>query len=264
LARPIAVLVALAGVLAGCDRAVQDLQVEFVAAVNGRQIACGQSVQGIELSDLRFYVSDIALLAANGESVPASLVANGRWQGNGLALIDLEDGSGDCLNGTPDTNAMLRARVPAADYRSLLLTVGVPFSLNHSDPLLAQAPLNDSTMHWHWRSGYKFFRAGLVTDGDSVSVHLGSAGCEGRVNAISGCRFPNRFRVQLDNWLPGMPVKVDMTALLSATDLRDGEPVHCTSGPAEEDCAGIFPVFGIDFFSGESAGGQALLRIDDR
>ena len=78
------------------------------------------------------------------------------------------------------------------------------FDLNHDNPLTAEPPLDDPDMHWHWRSGYKFLRAGIRTATDGFWIHAGSAGCEGTVGNITGCRFPNRIDVFLPDFVPGV------------------------------------------------------------
>ncbi len=54
--------------------------------------------------------------------------------------------------------------------KGLEFKIGVPETLNHIDPLTAVSPLNYTDMHWHWASGYKFFRAGLVTFPKYLSI----------------------------------------------------------------------------------------------
>lgn len=211
------------------------------------------------MTDLRFYISDLTYLDAEGRKVPLELQANGRWQGAGLTLIDLEDAEGDCRNGTNDTNTKVLGLLPAGDYAGIRFTVAVPFGLNHADPLQAPMPLDDSTMHWHWRSGYKFLRAGYRRPGDSFWVHLGSAGCEGTVHNITGCRFENRFDVDLSDFRPGDTVAFDFAELVAAA-ANEGD-ADCSSGPAEESCSTTFRGFGLDFETGRQVEAQSLFRV---
>ncbi|MDX1509117.1 MAG: metallo-mystery pair system four-Cys motif protein [Woeseiaceae bacterium] len=247
--------------LTACAPPQQALQIRFEARADAGRIACDTASSGLTLSDLRFYVSDITLRRPDGTSVPVVLLEDDRWQQRDLGMVDLEDGSGNCLNGTADTNDRLVGSAPAGDYTQLSFVIGVPFDRNHADPLAAAAPLDDSAMHWHWRSGYKFLRAGVGSVDDGFWLHLGSAGCEGTVGAISGCKFPNRMSVTLADYTPGDTVVVDVGALARAADLGDAAVSDCVSGPADDDCGAAFAILGLDHGSGTMSGMQQLFRL---
>ncbi len=245
----------------GCSGPESELRIPFVAVFEGREIGCHPSESGTSLSDLRFFVASVRAIRDDGAIVDVTLQPDDQWQQAELALLDFEDGTGACNNGTPDIKTFLHGTLPAGEYRGLRFTVGVPFHLNHGDPLLAAAPLDDSAMHWHWRAGYKFMRAGIRTADDGFWVHLGSTGCEGTVRKVTGCRFPNRVEVLLPEFVPGDDsVVVDLTALTSNTDLVDGETTDCSSGPAEQSCEGPFRTLGLDFVTGSALDTQDVFR----
>ena len=54
----------------------------------------------ITVSDFRFFVSGVSLVSASGETVPVSLTQDGKWQNGTVALLDFEDGTATCSNGT--------------------------------------------------------------------------------------------------------------------------------------------------------------------
>lgn len=175
------------------------------------------------------------------------MVADGQWHQDGLVLIDLETGEDSCVNGSHAMNTTVTGVTTDADFVGLRFTLGVPFELNHANPLTARAPLDDGAMHWHWRSGYKFLRAGIATDTDGFWLHLGSTGCEGTVQNISGCRYPNRVDVELPDFSPeSHQIEVDLSALFLNVDLSDDMPGDCSSGPAEIACAEPFAALGIE------------------
>lgn len=250
--------------LSACGHPEAAISIPFTARIDGQPVDCGGPQQQFRMTDLRFYVHEPRLHRDDGTSVNIRLIENGRWQNDELALIDLEDGSGDCQNGTADDNNEIIGEIPAGNYQGLTFSVGVPFDLNHADPLAASVPLDDGTMHWHWRSGYKFLRAGFVTDNDGFWIHLGSAGCRGTVQNIESCRFSNRFEVTLDDYQPGDELVIDFTALLAAADSTDGMRSDCSSGPSEEACREPFKVFGIDFDTGEQISKQQLFFVGQR
>ncbi len=227
-----------------CSTRQIPINLEFVATWNGQPLLCGGT--GPQLADLRFFVSEIALIDSSGNEHELDLAADGQWQQQGLALIDLESGLDSCVNGSQATNATATGVATDTDYVGLRFTLGVPFELNHANPLTASAPLQDAAMHWHWRSGYKFLRAGVATETDGYWLHLGSTGCEGTVQDITACRNPNRVVVDLPEFSPiSQQIEVDLSALFMGIDLNDGMPGDCSSGPAETSCAEPFLALGL-------------------
>ena len=251
---------AVAWLISSCSQLDQPINVPFVATWQGQAIDC--SSPGIALSDLRFYISNVQLIDREGVAHDIRFATEMEWQNDAVALLDLENGSGNCRNGTARTFDHILGVAPAADYEGLRFTVGVPFRLNHANPLAAKPPLDDPDMHWHWRSGYKFLRAGVSNERDSFWIHTGSAGCEGTVGHITGCTLPNRIEVDLPGFVPGRDsVAVDLTALLSGTSIDDGVPSDCSSGPPETACIAPFAALGIDFKSGEQTGSQSVFSL---
>jgi len=261
LSKPLTIIVFFFFGLSACSRQEATVSIPFAATIGGQAVGCQGLHAAFRMTDLRFYVYQPTLHRNDGTSVSVRLHENGRWQRDELVLIDLEDGSGDCRNGTRDTNNEIIGNVPVDEYQGLTFSIGVPFERNHADPLTASAPLDDSTMHWHWRSGYKFLRAGFETANDGFWIHLGSAGCLGTVQNIKSCRFSNRFDVTLDDFQLGDEITIDFTALLSTSNSIDGTQADCSSGPAEETCREPFTVFGIDFDTGEQVSEQQLFFV---
>jgi uncharacterized repeat protein (TIGR04052 family) len=245
---------------AACSDNRLGVKIPFAVVYGDQTLACDSP--NTALTDLRFFISHLALLDANGRSQPIVLDDQYQWQQRDLALIDLESGSDACQNGTADVYAYLVGSVPAGDYQGISFTIGVPFERNHANPLTAASPLDIGAMHWHWRSGYKFLRAGLRTPSDSFWLHLGSAGCEGTTANISSCRFPNRVAVELPDFLLRQhTIAVDLEALFAAVNLLDGEPGDCSSGPSETSCGGPFSALGLDFETGVTVGEQQVFSL---
>lgn len=247
--------------LCGCTPEPLELSVPFSAVYGQHALTCGSAAAAGELTDLRFYVSDVRLYDSDARAVELQLIDDQRWQSRSVALIDLEDGSGACVNGTPGENSTLRGRIPPGDYRGISFVIGVPFALNHADPLMAEAPLNDSAMHWHWRSGYKFLRAGFADDSRNHWLHLGSAGCEGTIRSISHCRFPNRVSVMLGHWQPGGALVVDVATLFDAFSAAEDPQSSCSSGPSEQNCRYPYAVLGLDAATGLQREPQRLVKM---
>ena len=250
----------LAWLLSACSQLDQPIRIPFMATWQGHSIDC--STPGTSLSDLRFYVSNVQLVDRDGVAHDVRYATEMQWQNDAVAYIDLEDGQGACQNGTEAISDHVLGVVPAGDYEGLRFTIGVPFRINHMNPLTAKPPLDDPDMHWHWRSGYKFLRAGVTNDADGFWIHTGSAGCEGTVGHITGCKYPNRIEVELPGFVPDThSVAVDLTALVAGTSLDDEVRSDCSSGPPETACVDPFAALGIDFKTGERTGSQRVFSL---
>ena len=253
-------ILVLASLCSSCDQWDLAVEIPFIATWNGKAITCDSVAPA--LSDLRFYVSDPQLMDNKGRWHDVRFATEMAWQNDTVALVDLENGEGECVNGSPEVFSRLVGVALAGEYRGLRFTVGVPFSLNHANPMTAGPPLDDPHMHWHWRSGYKFLRAGIRTGNDGFWLHLGSTGCEGTVGHVTGCRFPNRIEVMLPDFSPGQStVAIDLASLTAGVDLGDAVPDDCSSGPAETSCVAPFAALGINHSTGKQDGTQRVFSV---
>ena len=157
----------------------KEVAINFEGWVGDEEFVCGESYENIGVSestitpsDFRFYVSDIALIDEDGNAVPLELEQDGKWQYQNTALLDFEDGTNSCDNGTTDVNTTVVGSVPEGDYQGLQFTMGVPEDLNHEDAAIAPSPLNLTSMWWNWQGGYKFLRVELETEQSISSVSV--------------------------------------------------------------------------------------------
>ncbi|MEM9948419.1 MAG: MbnP family copper-binding protein [Cyanobacteria bacterium P01_D01_bin.36] len=272
--------------------------IEFAGMVGDEQFACGETYRlgtqdsAVTPLDFRLYVSEVALLDAEGNAVPLVLEQDGLWQYQNVALIDFEDKTGGCANGTSETRAQVVGSVPAGEYSGLQFTVGVPFALNHIDSTLAPSPLNLTSMWWNWNFGYKFARIDfqpvvetanltlkgensavpeLIAHGDDnaatpFAIHLGSVGCQmDSAQPPVNCTLPHRSEIVLNDFDPAENVVVaDISALLADTDMsqnQEGTAVGCMSNPMDNDCSGILQNFGLSFRE-QPGGEQTLFSVE--
>ncbi len=155
----------------------KEVAINFEAWVGDREFSCGESYENIGTAkstvtptDFRFYVSNVALIDEDGNAVPLELEQDGKWQHEKVALLDFEDGTSACDNGTAEMRTMVVGTVPEGNYQSLQFTMGVPEQLNHEDAAIAPSPLNLTSMWWNWQGGYKFLRVDLETEQASANV----------------------------------------------------------------------------------------------
>jgi uncharacterized repeat protein (TIGR04052 family) len=160
----------------------QSVTIDFAATVGSSVLNIGSCadtlVSGVasrngvavnaKLTDLRFYVSNVKLLKADGTAVALKLDES-EWQANAgsdsVALIDFEDGT--CINGgaTGGTHTRITGTVDSGSYVGVSFVLGVPESLNHSNPAVTTTPkpLDASVpgMAWSWQAGRKFMKIEL-------------------------------------------------------------------------------------------------------
>ena len=170
---------ALLALLVSAGFAQQSVTLDFAAMVNDQEVECGVMYEGvgaegstIEFQDMRFYISDVRLISADGEEVALELEPN-QWQHQNVALLDFEDGTARCAqSGNEATNSSVMGSVSEGDYTGVVFALGVPFDLNHADVANAPTPLNISSMWWSWQGGYKHARIDLMSHSDMTSAAM--------------------------------------------------------------------------------------------
>jgi uncharacterized repeat protein (TIGR04052 family) len=283
---------ALAALVASPALADMTVTIPFAAEIGGKPFSCAETFTGLgstkaeaQAVDFRLFVSEAALVKADGSLQPITLEQDGQWQLDSLALLDFEDASGNCANGTAGTNTTLRGKVPEGDYTGLALTVGVPFAQNHGDPTVLAAPLNTTAMFWNWQGGYKFVRIDLVPTammgmtaeagadaggGHGTAkgwfLHLGSTMCDAasKTEPPKACANENRMAVRLDGFDPAANIVViDPAPVLAEADLTVNAPETspgCMSFPKDADCMTVMGKLGLPYMD-LPAGTQSLVTM---
>jgi uncharacterized repeat protein (TIGR04052 family) len=277
--------------------AQQSIELKFSAQVNGQPFSCGQSYTDIGTtkstitpSDFRFFVSEVELLDAQGRATPLVLTQDKTWQVENVALLDFENGTGPCRNGTVATNTSVRGTVPSGKYTGIRFTLGVPFNLNHVDPTTAPAPLSSTAMFWTWQGGYKFLKVDMASAGAATgqghggaqglghsgghgaagasgfSVHLGSTMCASpsKTVAPSACTNPNRVTVSFAQFdASKQTVVAEIGALLAGANVdvnTPGTSPGCMSFLKDADCPPVMTALGLSYES-HAAGPQRFFSV---
>lgn len=242
------------------------IELKFELTAGEMPFKCGDTVSGIgtagatmSLQDARIFVSNFRLVSADGAETPIALDQDGVWQSGNLALLDFEDASGAC-NGNPAFNNSVKGLALMGDNTGIVFDLGVPAEMNHQDPTLAAAPLNQSSLSWPWRYGYKHTTIDLETapqegrtaTASGFSIHLGAMNCgEGamRVPPEVPCEKQNRAEIRVEAFNPAtQSLAIDLAALLQDTDITTNDPdtaSGCMSAEDDADCAGIFARTGL-------------------
>lgn len=242
---------------------VESFSIDFRGDVGGEAFDCaadyvlGATQATSSITDFRFYVHDVRLIDAEGGEVALELEQDGLWQHENLALLDFEDRTGSCSNGTEETRSVVVGTAPAGDYVGLAFKLGVPESLNHLDNAAAPSPLNLTALFWAWTSGYKFLRVDAIAEGGAgpFNLHLGATGCVGdpALGEDVVCSNPNVAEIMIEDFDPASSVVVfDYADAVSQADLLvdGGGAPGCMSGAADPECAEVFPNLGLALETG--------------
>lgn len=185
------ILVGLLMVISACAPKPVNTQIQVQLWHNGNPLDC-QAIaldeQQWQLDSFAFYLSDASLMT-DQQSYPMTFYSDvPQLQ---LLRFDAESCQGQVT---------LRTAKPLTSATALAFTLGVPFALNHGNPVTQPMPLNVPDMFWTWRNGYKFLRVDMHSQQDNWAYHLGSVGCvaDSAVRAPKmECAKPNRSRFEV-------------------------------------------------------------------
>lgn len=275
--------------LTGCEQAPQQLTLTFTASADNQPLNCqGRYLGGagntpFSLRDLRFFVSDIALIHADGHLEPLTLTTDGKWQYGSVALLDFEDGRNHCAgnSGNPDTNYQVVGTVPAGAYTGIEFSLGVPPQYNHlgETSVAGKSPLKTNGMKWSWATGHKFARFDIAPEGgvDYIGLdgnparsrvwafHLGATDCEGDLKTETAhCNRGNLPRIRLDSFNPLKDrINLDYSQLVRGLTLNKDTAgrMGCMSGVDDPECQRMFATLGLTLASGQMDGRQQLFQV---
>lgn len=284
--------VALAAALVACgggsDDTPKKVEIQFAAMAGSTPITCASKLTDLgltnaqgTLADMRFYIANVKLVKSDGTTVALTLDKtddfNATKGSDAVTLIDLEDKTGTCA-GTTAMNTSIKGTVPAGDYVGVKMTLGVPFSMNHTDQSadvsVTPAVINNAVhpgMAWNWAGGRKFTKIEVTNSTWTAPffyVHLGSTGCTG-TNAAAGqvdkCDRPDRVDFSFNSFNPDtQKVAVDVKGLLSGNDVTvslSGPTPGCMSAATDLDCPAIFNALSLDLNTGLTLNNGANQRL---
>jgi uncharacterized repeat protein (TIGR04052 family) len=236
--------------LSGCFQKTLPKKVSFQPMYKNMPLSCESSFHSTnenkissddlkkwQYQQLQFYIHGVEVNTRKNGWQPWEMTTNSN-QASNVALL------GETCNENKEESHWQLELVPldfSADIIDIRFSIGVPFELNHLNPLTQPSPINDSSMFWGWRGGHKFMRIELATQDDDWLFHLGSTGCKALspVRAPKNeCLHPNRVRISLPFTDKISVIRFDLAVLLNDIALtRDNS---CQSAVDEESCKVLF------------------------
>ncbi len=256
---------------------MQPVRLRFETLADGETIECGDILEDVgeleltrRLTELRFFVAGLSLIAADGTTVPVTLTEDDQWQQASLGLIDLDENRGQC-RGSPGMNDVLLGEVPEGEYTGLTFSVGVPSAMYGEDLASGDAPLDRSDMQWPWAPIYNYFFLAVTTeDPDSLLAAGGPPLTELYASFVVG-GLPAPDEDGNDVWLPlvtldGFDAKenlvgVEVTELVRALDLTTSGSCMGTNLPPASSiggCSDAIATLGVDPVSGSMVSEQRV------
>lgn len=200
------------GLVAGCNPA-PSTQLKFIVKYQGKALSC------VGNSPLMWYLS-------NFQSKQIHTIKSSKFAQQQVALM-----GASCL--TEAWQLELNNQISGT---SLSFDLGVPWQLNHQNPLTASSPLNISEMFWSWQLGHKFLR---FDGNEKFAFHLGSTGCKSASKLRAPkepCRFPNRYRFTIESFDTNKPVIFDLDKLFNGVNKAQS----CMSEQSNPVCQQLF------------------------
>ncbi len=180
------------------------------------------------VEQLQFFISDIEFGSAEIGWQRAQLT-HSAYQSNGTVLLGKncrETSQLGLSNHNENWMIEFASDINLSAVSAMRFTVGVPFSVNHLNPISQKSPLNSPSMFWVWQTGHKFIRLELAAENQPWLFHLGSTGCKSASVMRAperACHYPNRFTFELpltqvigNNFV----LAFDLAALLNNVDLN--------------------------------------------
>lgn len=164
-------------VLYGCSPTLTEVSVKLF--YEGAEVQCGDH---LNIAGVQWQISNFAFYLSAPETAKQQRAQD----------VVLFDWNRDC--GKP---LLLSSPIQASLTSGI--QIGVPFSLNHVNPLTQSHPLNVSNMFWSWQSGHKFMRLDMKSEQDAWAYHLGSVGCVSASAVRSpetACKYPNTVTLE--------------------------------------------------------------------
>ncbi|WP_104385344.1 MbnP family protein [Sphingobacterium sp. HMA12] len=151
------------------------------------------------LSELKYVVSNIRLVKADGTEIPYN-------------VNDLDKGATVVNQAKPASLDYVLTNIPVGEYRQLKFGLGVKQEINTVDQVkfpafYAAAGANDTDMMWQWATGYRFTKIeGFYgAENNAFKIHTGST-----LNGTSG---------QPETYTQGVDAYRDITLDLTTTAL---------------------------------------------
>jgi len=224
--------------LTSCSKKPAETTLAISPLWQGQSINCDTvlSVNGVDwkIRDFSVYLSQIEYQNTAGEWHKVTLDVNENSSSKVVLLTP------ECSKKANGYNWQILTKNNIEQWQKVKFTLGVPFELNHENPIFQKSPLNVPSMFWVWRTGHKFLRLEMESKKGDWLFHLGSVGCQAK-SAVRApekpCQFPNTFSYEIELEKANQ-FKLDVGVLLNGIVLNTDN--SCKSSHENSTCLKLF------------------------
>lgn len=233
--------------LSSCDKPQNSLSapITFKPVFNGKIINCNSqflhSEQQWHYTQLQFFISDIQAKNNAGEWQNLPLKKSVFQSNNSVLLGEHCDESDTQKPNSTNWQLVLADNTNLNNFSHIRITLGLPFKVNHLNPLTQDSPLNIPSMFWSWQGGHKFLRLELLSASDHWLFHLGSVGCKAASPMrapLQECLHPNRYTYEFALKKNTPMITLVLDKLLNHINLS--EQTSCQSSQDNHNCQTLF------------------------
>jgi len=218
-------------------------EISFGPTYIGKSLTCDSTIAHSNDSwlytQLQLFISDIYLKDSSGKWQKATLEKSA-FQTADIALLG-ENCNLSNEKSKANWSVKFSKKTDLINSSHIRFTLGLPFAMNHLNPLTQESPLNVPTMFWGWQQGHKFLRLEMSSKNNDWLFHLGSVGCKS-VSPLRApnqeCRYPNRYTFELPIGKKDNSIIFELSALLK--DITLSSQTSCQSSPDKQSCQLLF------------------------
>ncbi|GHF79901.1 MbnP family copper-binding protein [Thalassotalea marina] len=229
------------GLVAGCSKSPQQ-HLDFKVSFGDAPLSCDSLIvdqqTSWQLSQFYLYLSHIEVKGQDQKWRQVSLADN-KYQSQQVAMLGTECGGQEPAH----WQLKFAENADINQATAIRFSLGVPFELNHQNPLTQASPLNVSNMFWVWQTGHKFVRFELENQDQQWVFHLGSTGCSSASalrSPSAACKYPNLYTVTLPLETTDKVKKVNLDIAPWFAEVKIAEQTSCQSAQDNQYCQQIF------------------------
>lgn len=231
--------------ITSCAPSTETVRVEFRPFYNNKAINCDLNFlhanETWSIKSFGLFLSSLQLVNSLGKKQNVEFLES-NWQTPETGLLWFIPRCEQSKLLSTAFNQDLLMKVDSKDLyqaKQLTLSLAVPFTENHANPLTQPAPLNNPEMFWTWQTGHKFMRFDLkqIDNKANWAFHLGSVGCTSKSTLRAPnkeCRQPNRIKVDIDiperktNKPEVLVININIDTMINGIDINNSAPCMFT------------------------------------